>query len=154
MANEVPEVYVKLRDMLHHQGMGFTPTEDGNEFAILQRFFTEEEAANVLTMPRNAYFTPADWAKAASIDEREARNLLEDYSKRGLIFRLHRDGCAPQYRVQPMLEGIWEEGHRRGQHRLDHERSAALRDGMGRRVLRLDTLHAHDSRQHELRRQL
>jgi ferredoxin len=109
MANSgVPEVYVQLRDMLHHQGMGFTPTEEGSEFAILQRFFTEEEAANVLTMPRNVYFSPADWAEVSSFSEREARYLLEDYSKRGLIFRRHRDGSAPEYRVQPMLEGIWE----------------------------------------------
>ncbi|MBM6999192.1 4Fe-4S binding protein [bacterium] len=108
MAADVPEVYIRLRDMLHHQGMGFTPTEEGSELSILRRFFTPQEAQDVLTMPRNRYFSPADWASVCGKSEREARELLEDYSKRGLVFRLHRDGEAPSYRVQPMLEGIWE----------------------------------------------
>lgn len=108
MSESVPEVYVRLRDLLHHQGFGFTPTEEGYEFAILQRFFTEEEAANVCEMETGRYFTAGDHAARTGKSERECREMLEDYAKRGLIFRLHRCGSAPQYRVQPMLEGIWE----------------------------------------------
>lgn len=108
MAIEVPEVYVRLRDLLHQLGFGFTPTEEGYEFAILQRFFTEEEAENVLKMELRRYFTAAEYAERCGKSVRECSEMLEDYSKRGLIFRLHRSGQEPKYRVQPMLEGIWE----------------------------------------------
>lgn len=99
-------LYEKLRARLDQLGAGYPKTEDGSEYAFIQRFYSEQDAQAILTMSDD-YQTAAEYALMADITPEEAEGLLYDMSKRGLIYREKCDGVH-QYRLIPLVHGTYE----------------------------------------------
>lgn len=104
----VPEVYVRLRELLDRQAFGFGKTAEGHEYEVLKRFFTEEEAALVLEMEPDRLFSAAEFAQRTGRSEEQAAQVLDALAMRGLIFRRRSDGEPMRYRVVPFAHGVIE----------------------------------------------
>lgn len=108
MKKEAADIYVKLRDRMNSIAFGYGPTKSGVEFALLKRFFTLEDAAYVLEMELDKFFTAGEYAKFSGREPGEAEKILEDLSMKGLIFRRRREGEVNTYRVAPVAHGFLE----------------------------------------------
>lgn len=100
------DVYQRLANHLDNLPGGFPPTETGVELRILKRLFSKEEAEIVpgLTMmlePVSAI------AARMERDSAELAKMLEDMSKKGLIFRSSKGG-EKHYMAAQFVIGIWE----------------------------------------------
>ena len=104
----VPEVYVRLRDLMNSLAFGYGPTEEGFEFPLLQRFFSPEDAEHVLEMPVDCFFTAEEFAAKTGRTLEDATALCEDMGLRGLIYRQNREGETLRYRVVPVAHGFLE----------------------------------------------
>jgi Pyruvate/2-oxoacid:ferredoxin oxidoreductase delta subunit len=100
------DVYRRLAAHLDNLPVGYPATESGVELRILRRLFTAEEASAAvgLTMLPEPV---ADIAARLGRNEAQLAPLLAEMSRKGLIFRLSKDGqhryCAAQFVI-----GIWE----------------------------------------------
>ncbi|KTE91110.1 hypothetical protein AT727_05795 [Desulfitobacterium hafniense] len=108
MINRVEGVYEKLRDRFNALGFGYAPTQSGVEFALLKRFFSPADARHMLEMPMDQFFAAEDYANISGRKEDEAAEILDDMSKRGLIFRTRPEGQPPQFRLMPVAHGLYE----------------------------------------------
>jgi len=100
------EVYYKLREFLDQFPLGFPKTPSGVEIKILKRLFTEEEAkiAVLLTpIPEEA----SQIAQRSGMDPQFLEQKLEAMSKKGLIFRVRREGKT-LYNSAPFMIGLYE----------------------------------------------
>jgi len=99
------DIYTKLRKQLDQYSLGFPETKSGVEMKILRRLFTEEEAAVYLdlTMQLEA---PESVAERTGRDPKKTADVLETMAKKGLIFRLRRDGV--RYGASPFVIGSYE----------------------------------------------
>jgi hypothetical protein len=100
------DVYIKLREFLDRFPLGYPKTASGVELKILKRLFTEEEAKTAM------YLTPtpdtvARIARRNKLDARELEEKLYSLSKKGLIFRLKRQGIT-MYNSAPYMIGLYE----------------------------------------------
>lgn len=100
------EIYRELRKQLDQYSLGFPETKSGIEMKILQKLFTEEEAALYLdlTMQLEA---PESVAERTGRDLRKTAGMLETMSRKGLIFRLRRDDSV-RYAAAPFVIGSYE----------------------------------------------
>lgn len=98
--------YRRLQEFLDRFPLGFPQTPEGIELEILKRLFTEEEA-------RIAVFLTPEPEQASQIAERAGRpkedleSRLEAMARKGLLFRVRRDGKA-LYRAAPFMIGLYE----------------------------------------------
>jgi len=100
------EVYRQLAAHLDNLPVGYPATASGVELRILQRLFTPEEAAvatGLTMMPEPV----ADIAARIGRNETELAPLLAEMSRKGLIFRLSKDG-RHSYSAAQFVIGIWE----------------------------------------------
>ena len=83
--------YQQLATHLDNLPAGFPSTESGVELKILKRLFTPAEAriATGLTLMPDAV---GAIAQRLEMDEAELAPILDDMSKRGLIFSCHQGG--------------------------------------------------------------
>jgi electron transport complex protein RnfB len=98
--------YVKLREFLNQFPLGFPQTPSGVEIKILKRLFTEEEAETALLLTP----VPEEVSHIAARTRRDVAELekqLASMSKRGLIFRIRRDGKT-LYNATPFMIGLYE----------------------------------------------
>ena len=102
------EIYVKLRDRLDEVAFGYGATDEGTEFALLERFFTPEDAEHLLEMELDKFFTAKEYASLTGKTEEEASSILDDMSLRGLIYRRQHEGKDKEYRVVPIAHGVIE----------------------------------------------
>ncbi len=100
------DVYRQLANHLDNLPAGFPSTDTGVELRILKRLFSQQEAeiATGLTMMPE---TVDVIAKRTGRGEAELATMLENMSKKGLIFRLSKGGQT-QYMAAQFLIGIWE----------------------------------------------
>ncbi len=100
------DVYHRLARHLDNLPAGFPPTESGVEIKILKKLFLPEEAriSAFLTMKQEP---AASIAARAGMDEEKAALLLENMSKKGLIFRKTKKGEF-FYMAAQFVIGIWE----------------------------------------------
>jgi len=104
--DERQDVYEALREFLDNFPLGFPSTASGVEIKILRKLFTPEEAeAAVLLspMPEEA----ASIAARTGRDPEELAEMLEAMSRKGLVFRSHREGRT-LYNTAPFMIGIYE----------------------------------------------
>lgn len=99
-------IYHKLREQLDQYSVGFPATESGIDLKILERLFTEEEAAmylklSVLLEP------PAMVAQRLEEEPEKIAALLEQMAQKGLIFRLRKEGEV-KYGAVPFVIGAYE----------------------------------------------
>jgi ferredoxin len=98
--------YLNLRKFLNQFPLGFPETPSGIEIEILKKLFTKEEAemAVLLTpLPEEA----SQIARRTGLNEEVLEEKLESMSKRGLIFRIRRNGKA-SYSAAPFMIGLYE----------------------------------------------
>jgi len=100
------DIYQKLARHLDNLPTGFPATESGVELRILKRLFTPREAeiALGLTMLPEP---PEAIALRLGRDGAELAPLLEEMSRKGLIYRRARKGLN-QYMAAQFVIGIWE----------------------------------------------
>ena len=100
------EPYLRLREFLDQFPLGFPKTPSGVEIKILKRLFTEEEAKTAMLLspvPEEV----SEIAKRTGLDEKELEPRLEAMSKKGLIFRIRREGKT-LYNAAPFMIGLYE----------------------------------------------
>ncbi|HHS14150.1 MAG TPA: 4Fe-4S dicluster domain-containing protein [bacterium] len=99
-------VYKKLAEYLDSIPNGFPATESGVELKILEKLFSEEEAALACHLRLKAE-PAADIAQRAGMEEREASRLLKGMVKKGLI-DLERGKGGFHYKLLPFIVGFYE----------------------------------------------
>jgi Pyruvate/2-oxoacid:ferredoxin oxidoreductase delta subunit len=101
----VDTIYKKLAEHLNRLPVPFPATDTGVELKILERWFSEQEAGIALNM--KGYPEPVSKiAQRLDMTENELAPVLMDMSKRGLLFRISKNG--PLYMIVPLAEGMWE----------------------------------------------
>ncbi|MFX1338113.1 MAG: 4Fe-4S binding protein [Promethearchaeota archaeon] len=100
------EPYIKLQEHLDQFPIGFPKTSTGIEIEILKRLFTEEEA-KIAVLLNPLPDTAARIARRAKMDKKEMEAILESMSKKGLIFRVRREGKT-FYNSAPYMIGLYE----------------------------------------------
>ena len=100
------DVYQRLANHLDNLPGGFPPTETGVEIRILKRLFSKSEAEIVLGL--TMMLEPVS-AIAGRMERNPAElaMMLEDMSKKGLIFRSSKGG-EKHYMAAQFVIGIWE----------------------------------------------
>jgi electron transport complex protein RnfB len=100
------DVYARLAKHLDKLPVPFPETESGIEKRILARWFSPREAEIALAMTGLPEGVPAI-AKRLEMEAEALAPVLEDMSKRGLIFRISK-GEKRLYNLSPLAEGMWE----------------------------------------------
>lgn len=98
--------YLKLQEFLDRFPLGFPRTASGVEVKILQKLFTEEEARIAVLLsplPEEA----SQISRRIGMDEADLATRLEAMSRKGLIFRVRRQGKT-FYNAVPFMIGIYE----------------------------------------------
>jgi NAD-dependent dihydropyrimidine dehydrogenase PreA subunit/predicted transcriptional regulator len=102
------EIYVKLRDYINNNSIGFPGTSSGVELKILKRLFSTEDAETVLKLkPSQERETVDQIAKRTGLDKNLVEKELELLSKKGLVFRIRRDNTTI-YNLAPFMIGLYE----------------------------------------------
>jgi ferredoxin len=100
------DVYERLREHLHNLPVGFPGTESGVEIRILKRLFTKEEAEMACQLsPFPATGTVI--AEKVGLEVETVEALLEQMSKKGLIFNSRKGGITT-YSASWFVVGIFE----------------------------------------------
>jgi len=102
----VSDIYERLRKRLDSMATGYPETSSGVEIRILRRLFGEDDARVFLAMGEGPE-TATEVASRTGDDPRAMEHILEDMAKRGLVFRIRRDGQA-FYLAVPFVVGIYE----------------------------------------------
>jgi len=100
------EAYLKLRNFLDQFPLGYPETPSGVEVKILKRLFTEEEARTAILLTHTPE-TATRIAKRNKLNEEDLTEKLESMSKKGLIFRIRREGKT-LYNSAPFMIGLYE----------------------------------------------
>jgi Na+-translocating ferredoxin:NAD+ oxidoreductase subunit B len=100
-------VYKQLAAHLDQLPGGFPPTKTGVELNILRRLFSPEEAqvAIALTLRLEDADTIASRLKT---DAAALAPILDDMSRKGLIFRYNKKDNPSRYMAAQFVIGIWE----------------------------------------------
>lgn len=100
------DTYSRLARHLDTLPIPYPATESGVEIKILKRWFSPDEAAIALAM--KGYPEPvAAIAQRLGREPESLQPVLEDMSKKGLIFRIAK-GENRFYNIVPLAEGMWE----------------------------------------------
>ncbi|MFX1380572.1 MAG: ATP-binding protein [Promethearchaeota archaeon] len=100
------DVYLSLREFLDQFPLGYPESASGVEIKILKKLFTEEEANIAIKLTH----IPEDVkkiAKRARMDVNHLEEKLEMMAKKGLIFRMRRDGKT-LFNAIPFMIGLYE----------------------------------------------
>ena len=100
------EIYERLAKHLDTLPAGYPATDSGVEIRILKRLFTEDEASIALglTMMPEPVAAIAD---RLGMDEQSLEPIVNDMSKRGLLYRSSKGGTN-SYAAAQFVIGIWE----------------------------------------------
>ncbi len=98
--------YRRLREFLDRFPLGFPRTDSGVEIEILKRLFTEEEAQLVCDLTPFPEET-AQIAARLAVPEEILRDRLESMARKGLIFRIRREGKT-FFNAAPFMIGLYE----------------------------------------------
>jgi electron transport complex protein RnfB len=101
------DLYQNLAAHLDKLPAGFPATENGVEIKILKQLFTPKEAQMALHL--GLKLEPAEAiAQRAGIPLEDAAKILEQMSRRGLIFSIETPDRPPVYMASQFVVGIWE----------------------------------------------
>jgi ferredoxin/DNA-binding MarR family transcriptional regulator len=103
---KVTPEHKKLREKLDEIANGFPNTKFGAELRVLAQLFTREEAGLCLAFEED-YETASEISARIGADTDDIEQKLEGMSRRGLIYRIRRNGKA-KYRLAPFIVGILE----------------------------------------------
>jgi Na+-translocating ferredoxin:NAD+ oxidoreductase RNF subunit RnfB len=100
------DIYEKLRARLDDLATGYPETESKIEIRLLERLFSEEEAALFMQLSPLLQ-KPVDVAKQLNRDPDEISTLMEQMARKGLLFR-KRKGNSVRYSAVPYVVGLFE----------------------------------------------
>ncbi|MDQ7783257.1 MAG: 4Fe-4S binding protein [Desulfomonilaceae bacterium] len=100
------QVYHDLREQMDQYSVGFPSTESGVELKILEKLFSEEEAALYLDLSLMLE-TPETVATRSGREPGEVAAMLERMVDKGLIFRVKK-GESAKYGAVPFVVGSFE----------------------------------------------
>ncbi|MGD9210744.1 MAG: 4Fe-4S binding protein [Desulfobacteraceae bacterium] len=100
------DIYHRLRRQLDQYSVGFPATASGIELKILERLFTEEQAALYLVMTM-LLERPESVADRIGKDLESVSTMLEEMAAKGVLFRL-RKGDVTKYAAVPFVIGAYE----------------------------------------------
>lgn len=103
------EVYEKVREMLDGFSIGFKSTGTGVELKLLEKLFTEEEAAMYLNLSRSLE-TAENVAKKTGQALEPTKKILDQMTEKGLTIPRFpkKEGDPVYYSAAPYLHGILE----------------------------------------------
>jgi ferredoxin len=101
------QIYYDLREQLDQYSVGFPTTESGVELKILEKLFTEEEAATYLNLSLMLETSEA-LAQRLGRDVKELTTVLEGMVDKGLIFKVSKEGAPAKYGAVPYVVGSWD----------------------------------------------
>ncbi len=104
------DIYIKLREFMDSFPIGFPKTSSGVEIKILKRLFTEDEAKIVVHLtpiPDTTKKLVRKISRKINLDKEVIEEKLESMSKKGLIFRVKREGKT-YYNAAPFMIGLYE----------------------------------------------
>ena len=102
------ELYIKLREILNKNSIGFPRTDSGVELKILKKLYTEDDIDTILKLNLTSKRETVDQiAKRTGLDKSEFKGKLESMSKEGLVFRIKRGGTII-YNLAPFMIGLYE----------------------------------------------
>ena len=99
-------IYLKLREYMDSLSSGFPATDTGVEIKILKKLFTTEQAELTLQLKEEPEAV-ATIAGRVGMAEADLAEKLEEMAKKGIIFRVRKDG-KPLYRAYQFLIGLYE----------------------------------------------
>jgi ferredoxin len=100
------DVFHRLQKQLDQYSLGFPATDSGVEIKILQKLFSEQDAAMFLNLtPRLE--TPGAIAARLNQDPAHVAAKLQDMDARGLLFSLRR-GDNVRYGATAFVHGLYE----------------------------------------------
>jgi len=115
------DVYFKLRQFLDRFPLGFPQTASGVEMQILKKLYTPKEAR--IARHLSVQPEPADAvAERSGQDVDDLAHMLEAMAKKGLVFRIERQGQI-LYSAVPFMIGLYEYSV----NRIDRELAALFR---------------------------
>jgi len=100
------EVYRRLAEVLDTLPNGFPPTEDGVEIRLLEKIFSEEEAALFCEL-RLTFETPAEIALRTGRSPAQLEECLSVMAEKGQVFMITLGG-ERFFRMLPWVFGIYE----------------------------------------------
>jgi len=100
------EIYHRLSRHLHLHPLGFPDTTTGVGLGVLEKLFTEEEAALAVELTPRAQTVEA-LAKRLGRELPDLLLLLDEMVRKGLILRVSEKGQG-HYMMVPFMPGIWE----------------------------------------------
>ncbi|NVM00753.1 MAG: 4Fe-4S binding protein [Candidatus Helarchaeota archaeon] len=103
-------IYNKLREFLDTFPIGFPKTSSGVEIEILKKLFTEDEAKIVVHLtpiPDTVKTIVRKISRRLNMEKKIIEDKLESMSKKGLIFRVRREGKT-YYNAAPFMIGLYE----------------------------------------------
>lgn len=103
----VSTIYEQLHARVNEYSVGMNSTGTGKEMKILERLFTEEEAALYLHMTRSLE-SPATIAVRSGLDIDKTKALLEGMTDKGITFPFTVDGVR-YYAAAPFMHGFFEQ---------------------------------------------
>ncbi|MHA2006432.1 MAG: 4Fe-4S binding protein [Promethearchaeota archaeon] len=102
------ESYVKLREYINKNSIGFPDTSSGVGLKILKKLFSAEDVEIALKLKPSRHRETADQiAKRTGLDKNIVEKELESLSKKGLLFRIRR-GTTTIYNLAPFMIGFYE----------------------------------------------
>ena len=99
-------IYRNLQERLDLYSFGFPQSEKGDDIAILQKLFSEEDALTFLLLSPKLE-TAEEIVNRAGITDPDFAVKLEGMASRGLLFRLNRKGQT-RYGAIPFMHGLVE----------------------------------------------
>jgi electron transport complex protein RnfB len=100
------DIYRDLQERLDKYSVGFPTTDSGIEITILKAMFSEEDAQMFLALTP-LLETPEAIAERLSRPVEEVSGILEDMTKRGLLFHLKKADSV-RYGAIPFVHGLFE----------------------------------------------
>jgi Pyruvate/2-oxoacid:ferredoxin oxidoreductase delta subunit len=98
--------YLKLREYLDENSLGFPETESGVEIKMLKKLYTEDEAELVVQLAP-VHEDVDQIADRTGMEKKLLEEKLEAMSRRGLLFRIRRGGRTT-YRFAAFMIGFYE----------------------------------------------
>jgi Pyruvate/2-oxoacid:ferredoxin oxidoreductase delta subunit len=102
------EIFVKLREYINNNSLGFPETTSGVGVKILKKLFAPEDAEMILKLkPSRERETADQIAERTGLDRNIVEEELELLSKKGLVFRIRRAGIT-LFNLAPFMIGLYE----------------------------------------------
>lgn len=104
---QLDRLYDELYERVNSLGFGYG-RNNGDEYVMLRRFYTPEDARFFLDMPTDRFFSAEEFADIEGVGADEAVDILNDMARRANIYHEKDAEGNDRYHVIPAAHGIYE----------------------------------------------